>query len=298
MKSTQKKPNNGENRKNQWQIPERSQVFLTPGAQKELEEAQKRGETLKVKTDRAPAAQKKPNVAAPSAPPSPESGAKPATVKKQVQTPAKREEPMQPLSLRDAVFAELKDRAQAIRMGIQVNSEDIIRGVICGCLMMLFALLQTTFFARFAPFGKVPDLMLVFVISIGVYEGEKWGSIVGLVAAFVIQALGSSGIGPELLPLVYMPCGCAAGLLSKYYLRHTLPVNAVYIAVAAFLKSIVTVITALLVLDATFADIITKIVIPEYFSTLVVSPIPLFAVWISFKKFHKTRAERTDSRSE
>ena len=150
-------------------------------------------------------------------------------------------------------------------------------------------------FLRAIPYNFYSLLTLVFVIAIGVYEGEKWGSVMGLVAAFIIQALGSSGTGPELLSLLYMPVGCAAGLLSKYYLRHTFPVNAAYILIATIIKEIFTVISAMETLNADLIDVITKIAVPEYFSTVLISPLPFLSVWIVFKIFHKTRAQRTDS---
>lgn len=297
MRSTQKKQSNAPEKKGQWQIPERQQVFVTPGAQKSIEDARDKGIAPKITSDRKSDAPRK-------TPPAPSADFKsntprPAFAKQkaaQKKAPAKKRS--EPLSLKDAILAELKDRLRTIRLGIQLNSEDIVRGVICGLLMILFAVLQTTFFVRFAPFGKVPDLMLVFVIAMGVYEGEKWGSVVGLAAAFLIQALGSSGNTPELLSLIYMPVGCAAGLLSKYYLRHTLPVNAVYVAAAGVLRAIITVITAALTLEASLGDIIARIAVPEYFSTLVIAPIPFVSVWLAFRSFHKTRAERTDRKSE
>lgn len=271
-------------------MPERSQVFVTPGAQKKIEEAQKKGEQVKIAKSRPMGKNHRP---------APERRDALSPDKTGTEQKKKNSEPQpQKVSLKDAVVAELRDRIRVIRLGIQVNAEDIIRAVICGVLLILFAMLQTTFFVRFAPFGAVPDLMLIFVLAIGVHEGEKWGSVTGLIAAFVIQALGSSGNAPELLSIIYMPVGCFGGLLSKYYLRHTLPVKTIYVLVSAFLRGIVTVITAAIVLDATFVDILLKIAIPEFFSTAILSPIPFFAVWLSFRRFHKTRAERTDRQSE
>ena len=299
MKSTQKKPNNTDNKKNDWQIPERSQVYLTPGAQKSLEEAQKKGEQVIIKTDRAPVRKKQsPPPAIAKADSANGKNSEQTNSKVPVKQPQKTKAPETPLTLKEAIFAEIRDRARTVRMSIQVNSEDIIRGVLCGTLMMLFALLQTTFFVRFAPFGSVPDMMLVFVLAIGVYEGEKWGSITGIVAAFVISALGSSGKGPDLLPVIYLAAGCTAGLLSKYYLRHTPPVNGLYVLAASLIKAVSTVITASIMLDATLGDIILRIAVPEYFSTVIVSPLPFLTVWLCFRRFHKTRAERTDSRGE
>lgn len=289
MMSTQKNQNKAPEKKSEWQIPERSQVFLTPGAQKSIEDAQKKGEQVRVVHEPAPEAKRK-------APPSP--------VKQNTTAPGnktgapKKQSAPENMTLTQAILAEIHDRLKIIRLGIQVNSEDIIKGIVCSVLMIFFVLSQTTFFVRFAPFGKVPDLVLIFVLAIGVCEGEKWGAVFGLVAAFVIQATGTSGAGPELLPLVYMPVGCIGGLLSKYYLRHTFPVMSVYVLAAALLRGIVTVICASVMLNATLGEIITRIAIPEYFSTVIISPLPFLAVWLSMRAFHKTRAERTAGKSE
>ena len=304
MKPTQKNQNDKKRsapkKKNEWQIPERTQVIITPGAARSIEEAQSRGVAPKIKSDRPPVIRQKkagrPQMQANSQPVVRQGSPKPSEAQsKSPKNVPQNKEQTAPPTLKEAVVAELRDRIRTLRLSIQVNSEDIIKGCICSFLLIFFALFQTTFFHRFAPFGKVPDLMLIFVLAIGVYEGEKWGSVAGLAAAFIIQALGSSGTGPELLSLLYMPAGCMSGLLSKYYLRHTFPVNATYILIVTVIKEIFTVISAMATINAEFADIITKIAVPEYFSTVLISPFPFISVWIVFKIFHKTRAQRTDS---
>lgn len=271
-------------------MPERANVFLTPGAQKSIEEAERRGETVRVTTDRPDArrpVQKK--MPPKDASPKRNGGAsnKAAQNKKRENAP--------PPSLAGAIFAEVRDRIKGLYFSLQLSTEDIIMALICAALIIVVAALQTTFFVRFAPFGRVPDLMLVFVIGMGVSKGEKWGTVSGLAGAFVIQALGSFSDVPEVLSLLYMPAGCATGLLSKYYFRHTLPVNAAYVACASLLRSIVTTLCAVSAVQATAGEIILHIALPEFFSTLIVSPIPFLAAWLSFKHFNKTRAERTEA---
>ena len=77
----------------------------------------------------------------------------------------------------------------------------ISKGIVCGALILLLALLQTTLLARFRPFGAIPDLMLSAVIAIAVLEGEKWGCLIGLLAALVIESMGGGAI--QLLPLLF-----------------------------------------------------------------------------------------------
>ncbi|MBR6675922.1 MAG: hypothetical protein IKL24_01155 [Clostridia bacterium] len=294
MKSTQNNRNEPEAQKQQekpkseWQMPERAQIYVTPGAQKSIDDARQSGEPLKVSKESPPAGSEKRTPTPPPRRPQPSTGTGTGKKKK---APEK-------VTVIDAVLGELRDRFHLMRLGIQFNSEDLWRGVICGLLLVLFAMLQTTFFVRFAPFSKIPDLMLIFVLAIGVYEGEKWGSVTGLVAAFVIQSLGAGADTPHLLSLIYMPVGCVAGLLSKYYLRHTLPVKALFVIASALLRSVVTLITAIFTVNAPIEVIALKIVLPEYLSTVVMSWLPFLLVWASFRHFHKTRAERTDRLAE
>lgn len=284
MRSTQNKQTNPEKKpRNQWQIPDDMQVIITEGAKQSIDSALEKGQAPTVITDKD--LQKK----TPANP----AGAPRAVTK--VTGKQRKPVPKRPLTLKEAIIAELRDRLKTLRLSIQLNSEDIIKALVGAGLISLFALLQTTFFVKFAPFGSVPDLMLIVVLAMGVFEGEKWGAVMGIVGAFVIQCLGWPGNAPELLSLIYMPVGCISGLLSKYYLRHTVPVNAVYVLASCLLRVMITVITSLAVLDASFGDIVLKIALPEFFSTAVIAPLPFVTVWLVYKPFHKTRAERTDS---
>lgn len=195
----------------------------------------------------------------------------------------------------EAVRAELRDRLHMLRMGITVNSEDIIRAVICAMLIIFTALWQTTFFNRFSPFGAVPDLMLSLTAAIAFTEDEKWGAVCGLCSALVIQSLGTSGAGPQLLPLLYTPVGYIIGILSSSYLRGGVAVKALYIAACGIGRAAISAVTASRMLSAGMGRIFTDIVIPEFFSTALTAPIVYFIVWLCLHWFHKSREQRTDS---
>ena len=191
-----------------------------------------------------------------------------------------------------AIQLELRDRIRSLRMGVTVELEDILRGSICGVLIVLFALLQTTFFVRFAPFGAVPDLLLMLTAAIAAGEGEKYGAVCGLFSAFIIESLGGAA-GPHLLPLLYAAAGCVIGILAKDYLTNSLAVKLLYVFFCCLGRAAVSLLTAKAVLSASFGSIMTDIVIPEFFSTAVLSPLPFFAAWICYRRFHKSREERT-----
>ena len=178
-----------------------------------------------------------------------------------------------------------------------LERETLIKAGICAALMILFTLLQTTIFSSLRPFGAVPDMMLSAVIAIAVSEGEKWGAVCGLISSLLISSVGTTGF--SVIPLVYMLTGYITGLLSRYYLRQNAVIRLIYQLCAGFLRAAAT----LMMLHAhmahfTFTEVLTGTLLPEYFSTLAVSPLVQAAVWISLKAFHRTRAERTDTPSD
>lgn len=198
----------------------------------------------------------------------------------------------QEITLSRAIYLELRDRVRNLSLGFSIELEDIIRIAICSALIIVFALLQTTFFVRFAPFSAVPDLMLILTAAIAASEGEKYGAVCGLCSSFVISALGGF-TGTNLLPLLYGAAGCFIGYLSMNYFSNTLAVKLVYIGSCCAGRAIITAVTALRITEATFSQVILHTVIPEFFSTAVVSPIPFLAAYLCFKRFHRSREERT-----
>ncbi len=194
-------------------------------------------------------------------------------------------------TLREAILAELEDRLDGISLIIPLTADQIIRGIICGALMITFALLQTTVFARFKPFGAVPDLMFALTVAIAFSEGEKWGGVCGLIGALIIDAL--SGYGITLLPLLYVAAGIMCGYLVRDFFSNTALPRIAVITLFTVAKSVISFICAAIFVDATVVEIMTDIIIPEYFSTVLMSAPVYLIVWLCFAKFHKTRAEKT-----
>ena len=228
--------------------------------------------------------------------PKPENGAKKPTEQKTV--PAKRRPPApkkrkkrKRKTIFGAILDELTDRLDGLSIGIPFTASQILRGVICCLLIVFFAMLQTTVFARFKPFGAVPDLMFALTVAIAFSEGEKWGGLCGIIAAVVIDALGSVGI--SVLPILYMAEGVLCGYLVRDFFSNTALPRIAVITLFTVFRSVVTLIMSTIMVDAPITDIIFDIVIPEYFSTVLMSAPVYLAVWLCFFKFHKTRAERT-----
>ena len=190
-------------------------------------------------------------------------------------------------------YHRILDRFHMWRLGISVNIENIVKGLICGALIVIFAMLQITVFSKIRPFGAIPDLMLPLVIAIGFSEGERWGGVSGLAAAFLIECLGSAGV--TLLPLLYVPCGFIAGVLGTYYLRDSFVIRLVGTFASGILRALVTVIYICITFDSPNAALMFgDRVLPEFVSTFVFALLPHIAAWLSFKPFHKSRAERID----
>ena len=178
--------------------------------------------------------------------------------------------------------------------GFRLEEDAIWKCVLCCVLVALLALLQTTLFARFRPFGAIPDLMLPFVVAFSMREGERWGAAAGLAAAFVIEALGSSGI--TLLPLLYVPVGYLCPIVTRLYLRDSIPVRLIYTAASGVGRAVFTLLyLAIHLPDFSSGALFGGVVLPEYASTfLLAMPVHLL-VWLLFRPFHKPRSERVET---
>ncbi|MBQ3591406.1 MAG: hypothetical protein II979_05645 [Clostridia bacterium] len=176
----------------------------------------------------------------------------------------------------------LLEKFHGWRLGISIEVEPIIRALVCLVLISFFALLQTTLFTRFQPFGAVPDLMLPLVVAISMIAREKWGAVSGILAAFVIESLG--GVSVTILSLLYMPVGYVCGLLTVYYFRDGFAVRALYTGVTALAR----VLFSLLVLvlskpSVSLPDAALYVMIPEFFATVAFSFLPHLAVKYAFR---------------
>lgn len=168
------------------------------------------------------------------------------------------------------------------RLGISIEIEPIIRGLVCLMLISVFALLQTTLFARFRLFGAVPDLMLPLVVAISMIAREKWGAASGIAAAFIIESLGGASV--TILALLYMPVGYICGLLTVYCFRDGPAVRALYIGAASMAKGLFT----LLILvvskpSVSLPGAFLYAVIPEFFVTVLFAFLPFLAVKYVFR---------------
>ncbi|MBR4962140.1 MAG: hypothetical protein IKY52_14680 [Clostridia bacterium] len=176
----------------------------------------------------------------------------------------------------------LLEKINGWRLGISIEIEPIIRGLVCLLLISFFALLQTTLFARFRPFGAVPDLLLPLVVAISMTIREKWGAVSGLAAAFIIESLGGATV--TILPLLYMPTGYLCGLLTIYYFRNGLAVRAMYTGVTTLARCLFTLIIIYMSSPSVnLPAVLLHITLPEFVSTAVFSFLPHLAVRYAFR---------------
>ncbi len=141
--------------------------------------------------------------------------------------------------------------------------------VVIGLLLLLVAVLQTSLFPRMRLLGAIPDLALCAVLCISYFCGRYTGGIVGIVAGFLVEALGSVGI--SLLPLCYFILGYLAG----YYARAVNPkrfTNYVfYLAAALVYRATVTVAAASLSYEFLhLPQLLLHSVLPEMLYTAIV----------------------------
>ena len=183
------------------------------------------------------------------------------------------------------------ERARDAISSFSFDGEAIAKALVCGALLVFFALLQTTVFAKFKPFGAVPDLILPLVCAVAMSEREKWGAVFGIIAAFVIESLGGSTL--TLLPLLYMPVGYITGILIVNYMRDSIAVRSIFVVSTSFLRAIFTLFTVLATVGGvTFGSALTKAVLPELACNIVFGLFPHYFTKLCLRPFNRTREEK------
>ena len=190
------------------------------------------------------------------------------------------------LLLRFAVWYD--GLASGGKLRVEINGTVLLKALTYGALIVCMAVMQTTVFTRFRPFGAVPDLMLTLVIAISMTEGGKWGAVLGIAAGYLIDALGGTGLA--LSPLLCMMAGYLCGILTVYYLTNSLPVWGVYMGAAAAVRAVATLIQILSRYDGyPLNEAFAEIILPEMGSTLLLSLFTLGAARLAGRPFRQKK---------
>lgn len=167
-----------------------------------------------------------------------------------------------------------------------VTAADVGKYALYAVMSLFLILVETTFFARFRPFGASPDILIVAVAAIALFEGGRAGAIFGVTVGFVADALG--GVGVILLPLAYMLVGYFCGVIATDYYRRSWLLFLIFDVSAAVFRMLVSFFYMLLMWHSLdISAVIADVLIPEFISTLVVSPVPallLLPIYLIFRK--------------
>lgn len=184
------------------------------------------------------------------------------------------------------------ERLRGLRLDFSLDGESILKGIVCALLLVFFCLLQTTLFTKFRPLGAVPDLVLPLVIAISMTEKERWGAIIGLIGAIVIESLGGSTF--TILPILYTFAGYLCGILTTHYFRDSAATRVLYTLVSTILRVFFTIIALFATTgNVTLLEALTKAALPEFFACIIFAPLPHIAAKLCLHRFNKSREERT-----
>lgn len=153
------------------------------------------------------------------------------------------------------------------------SSELVFVGLGCAVAALLAAVIQTSFFFNFRPFGFAPDLCLALTVVSGLLFGAKCGGVVGLFSGFFLDALTLAGFSLS-IPF-YVIVGVAVGLLALPESGLSLakfPLYLLSVAAGGSVYAIAFVFWSCITYSSfNIADIIFKTALPELISTLVFS---------------------------
>lgn len=175
------------------------------------------------------------------------------------------------------------------KMRSGVTPSVVVKYSIYGLIGFFLVLMQTTFFARFRPFGASADILIASVAAVALFEGGQAGAIYGAVIGYIADAVG--GVGVIILPLPYMLVGYFCGVFATDYYKRSWFLFIIFDLCAAVVRAV----TTLFYLMATWhafdiSVVIPSVILPEMMSTLVLSPFPallLLPIYLIFRKKKK-----------
>jgi rod shape-determining protein MreD len=167
------------------------------------------------------------------------------------------------------------------------SSQVIGRILLFAIPVFLSGVMQSSFFAASGFFKATPDLLLISVIGIAIFDGERSGAIAGIGAGVLAEAF-VSGAYMMFFPLFYMLCGYFFGVVSRVFLNRNFVSWLLYMFIGAGLRGLLSVIHSMfLETDINLFLIFTEIVIPEYFLTLICSVPMYFLLRMTVRPFRK-----------
>jgi hypothetical protein len=154
-------------------------------------------------------------------------------------------------------------------------SKQTLGRIILFSLFIFFtAVFQSSFFGAAGVFPATPDMLLAAVMGIALFDGERSGSLCGMLAGVLANALGSPGTA--FMPVFYMLAGFLTGIAIRSFLSRNLLSWLVYVLIGGVLRGSVTLMYVMItekVYDTVL--ILTKVVLPEAVMTLIFS-VPVY----------------------
>lgn len=167
------------------------------------------------------------------------------------------------------------------------SSHNIGKILLFTILVFFSGVLQSSLFPALSMLPASPDLVLIAVIGLAVYDGERSGAVAGIGGGVLLEALGG-GANILLMPLFYMLCGYIFGIVSRVFLNRNFISWLLYILIGTALRGTLSLLHLMLTeVDINIYLIFTEVIIPEYFVTLVCAVPMYFLVRATSRPFHK-----------
>lgn len=144
--------------------------------------------------------------------------------------------------------------------------------VICILCAMIICAAQTSLIPHYLNDSYlVPDLLLGFVLSVGIFAGQAYGALFGIFAGILADSTG--GFGIFLLPLLYMLCGYFASVAAELIPGKKFPVFLATGVIASVARAVLALVyVALSSGSIPLLDVIRYVCIPLFLGTLLALP--------------------------
>ena len=152
--------------------------------------------------------------------------------------------------------------------------------------VFMTAIIQSGFFSEFRPLGVAPDLCLALSVAVALRWGAKNGAVVGIMSGFCLDCLSKTGF--SLLIPFYFLLAVSVGLFAEDKNARGFVFFGGAMAVSALLRALLSFLELCLESPAfSTGKVLTGLMLPNIFITLILSPLAYLSVLLADKLFGK-----------
>lgn len=171
---------------------------------------------------------------------------------------------------------------------MRISIHSVVKHAVYSIIMLLIIVAQCAFLGGVEIFGARPQIVLLYVCALAIFEGPRTGAIYGLAGGYLLDIMCGGGIyfsAVIYMIMCYIAAYAVEMFLSDGYVSY-IAISAVFLIAKHILDTFVLVATYK---GIKFGSVLVSVFLPEFVYTLAVSAVIYFPMMLLCSKFNEDR---------